>query len=98
MPRPKKELPNHAGGLYEVKITTGKTIDGKLIRKSFYSSISKEDARRQADQWRVGAEMGRSIQEAKCRQRHIHYHVFKYHYKAFKPILWASVAERYQAG
>ncbi|WP_418664381.1 tyrosine-type recombinase/integrase [Anaerotruncus massiliensis (ex Liu et al. 2021)] len=57
VPRPKKELPNHAGGLYEVKITTGKTIDGKLIRKSFYSSISKEDARRQADQWKIAREV-----------------------------------------
>lgn len=53
MPRPKKEQPNHAGGLYEVKITIGKTIDGKLIRKSFYSSISKADAREQAEKWKI---------------------------------------------
>ena len=57
MPRPKKELPNHADGLYEVKITTGKTLDGKLIRKSFYSSISKEDARQQADEWKIAREV-----------------------------------------
>ena len=52
MPRPKKEKPNH-GSLYEVKITIGRTLEGKLIRKSFYSAISKADAKRQADAWRV---------------------------------------------
>lgn len=57
MPRPKKEQPNHAGGLYEVKITTGKGLDGKLLRKSFYSAISKDDARRQADEWKVQREI-----------------------------------------
>lgn len=57
MPRPKKEQPNHAGGLYEVKITTGKTLEGRLIRKSFYSSVSKEDARRQANEWKIRQEV-----------------------------------------
>ena len=52
MPRPKKEKPNH-GNLYEVKITIGKTLDGKLIRKSFYSEISKADAKKQAEQWKI---------------------------------------------
>ena len=53
MPRPKKEKPNHTGGLYEVKITVGKTLQGKLIRKSFYSSVSKADAREQAEKWKI---------------------------------------------
>ena len=44
MGRPKKEAPNH-GGLYEVKVTIGKGIDGKTIRKSFYSPVSKRDAK-----------------------------------------------------
>lgn len=57
MPRPKKEQPNHAGGLYEVKITVGKTIDGKLIRKSFYSATSKADARAQAEQYKIDREV-----------------------------------------
>lgn len=57
MPRPKKEQPNHAGGLYEVKITVGKTIDGKLIRKSFYSTTSKADARAQAEQYKIDREV-----------------------------------------
>lgn len=57
MPRPKKEQPNHAGGLYEVKITVGKDINGRLRRKSFYSPISKADARRKADEWKLQREV-----------------------------------------
>ena len=57
MPRPKKEKPNRSDGLYEIKITIGKDINGKLKRKSFYSSISKDDARRQADKWKVEREV-----------------------------------------
>ena len=53
MPRPKKEAPNRKDGLYEVKITVGKRMDGTLIRKSFYSAISKADARAQAEAYRV---------------------------------------------
>lgn len=60
MPRPKKEQPNH-GDLYEVKITVGKTFDGKLIRKSFYSSISKADARTQAEQYKIEIEAAKLI-------------------------------------
>jgi integrase len=52
MGRPKKEQPNH-GNLYEVKITIGHTFDGKLIRKSFYSTISKADAKAKAEQYKV---------------------------------------------
>ncbi len=57
MARPKKEKPNRADGLYEVKITIGKKLDGKLIRKSFYSSISKEDAKKQAEEYKIQAEV-----------------------------------------
>lgn len=53
MGRPKKEKPNRADGLYEIKITIGKTLDGKYVRKSFYSSVSKDDARRQAEEWKI---------------------------------------------
>lgn len=56
MPRPPKEKPNH-GNLYEVKISVGKTMEGKLLRKSFYSPISKEDARRQAEEWKIQREV-----------------------------------------
>ena len=42
MGRPKKEKPNRKDGCYEIKITVGKSVDGSLIRKSFYSTKSKE--------------------------------------------------------
>lgn len=51
MPR-KKEKPNH-GNYFEVKITIGRDPTGKPIRKSFLSKISKADARRQADEYRI---------------------------------------------
>lgn len=57
MPRPKKAKPNRADGRYEVKITTRRALDGKPIRKSFYSEISKEDARRQAENWKIQREV-----------------------------------------
>ena len=43
MGRPKK--PNREDGRYEIKCTMVKDINGQLIRKSFYSYISKEDAK-----------------------------------------------------
>lgn len=52
MARPKKEKPN-ARGLYEVTISLGKDLTGKLIRKHFYSTISKEHARQKAEDWKV---------------------------------------------
>ena len=56
MPRPKKSKPNRPDGLYEVKVTIGKAFDGKPIRKSFYSSISKEDAQKKAEEYRIQQE------------------------------------------
>lgn len=53
MGRPKKEKPNHATGMYEVKVTVGHTFDGKPIRKSFYSSISKKAAKAKAEQYKI---------------------------------------------
>lgn len=53
MGRPKKDAPNHAGGLYEVKVTIGKDFDGRLIRKSFYSTVSKADAKAKAEQYKI---------------------------------------------
>ena len=53
MPRPRKQPPNRKDGLYEVKITLGRRLDGSLVRKSFYSSISKDDARKQAERYRI---------------------------------------------
>ncbi len=52
MGRPKKEKPNKQG-LYEVKVTIGKNFDGTLIRKSFYSTVSKADAKAKAEQYKI---------------------------------------------
>ena len=51
MARPKKEQPNRKDGLYEIKKTIGKDMYGRPIRKSFYSSTSKNDARKQAEEY-----------------------------------------------
>lgn len=53
MGRPKKEKPTRSDGMYEVKVTIGHDFDGKLIRKSFYSSISKADARAKAEEYKI---------------------------------------------
>lgn len=53
MARPKKSKPNRADGLYEKKVVIGHTIDGKPIRKSFYSSKSIEDAQRKGNEYIV---------------------------------------------
>ena len=42
---------------YEYKITLGKDINGTLIRKSFYSTKSKADARKKAEAFKVQYEM-----------------------------------------
>lgn len=52
MGRPKKDKPNKQR-LYEVKVTIGKNFDGTLIRKSFYSTISKADAKVKAEQYKI---------------------------------------------
>lgn len=57
MARPKKEKPARADGIYEVKVTIGHTLDGKLIRKSFYSSVSKADARAKAEEYKIKQEV-----------------------------------------
>lgn len=59
MPRPRKEKPNRSDQRYEVKITVGKTLDGKLRRKSFYSTVSKADAHAQAQAYLVAQEAAR---------------------------------------
>ena len=50
---PKKEKPNH-GKYFEHKAEIGMKYDGTPIRKSFYSLISKADAKKQADAYICG--------------------------------------------
>lgn len=54
---PRKKKPNRTDGRFEYKATIGKTIDGKLIRKSFYSSTSIADAKRQAEEYKIQQEV-----------------------------------------
>lgn len=58
MPKPKKR--------YEIKLTLGKDLDGNLIRKSFYSTKSKADAKRKADEFRVQYEMELCVGGSGC--------------------------------
>lgn len=53
MPRKKKKAPNRSDDRFEVKVTVGTRPDGSLIRKSFYSTISKTDAAKQAEEWKI---------------------------------------------
>lgn len=53
MSRPKKEKPNRSDGRYEVKVCVGENFDGTKIMKSFYSRISKEDAKAKAEQYKI---------------------------------------------
>ena len=49
MPKAKKR--------YEYKLNLGKGLDGSLLRKSFYSTKSKSDAKKKAEAYRVQYEM-----------------------------------------
>ena len=53
MGRPKKEKPTRSDGLYEIKATVGRRFDGTPIRKSFYSSVSKADAKAKAEKYKA---------------------------------------------
>lgn len=50
-------MPNAKKRRYEHKITLGADINGNLIRKSFYSTKSKADARKKAEAFKVQYEM-----------------------------------------
>lgn len=54
---------------YEYKITLGKDWQGKLIRKSFYSTKSRADAKRKAERYRASYEMSLLCGgEVQCKQ------------------------------
>lgn len=59
MARPKKEEFNRNDKRYEVKITIGKDIDGRCIQKSFYSTKSKDDAKKKGLEYLNALEHGR---------------------------------------
>lgn len=53
----RKKEQKRADGLYEYKATIGKDINGRAIRKSFYSSKSRADAKKKADEYRITREV-----------------------------------------
>lgn len=53
MPRKK---PTRKDNRYEYKITLGRDIHGKPLRKSFYSTVSLTDAKQKAEEYRVASE------------------------------------------
>lgn len=57
----RRKVNKRSDGRYEKKITVGKDIDGKPIRKSFYSMISQADADKQAEQYKLKVQAGTAI-------------------------------------
>lgn len=51
MGRPRKEKPTHSSGMYRYCKTIGHNFDGSAVKKVFYSSKSKADARRMAEEF-----------------------------------------------
>ena len=57
MPRPKKQAPSRPDGRYRYDLTIGTDLQGKRIRKTFYSTKSKADAKAKAEQWQVSQQV-----------------------------------------
>lgn len=58
MPKKKKR--------YEYKLNLGKDINGKLLRKSFYSTKSLTDAKKKAEEYRLRYEMDLCVTGNSC--------------------------------
>ena len=61
MPRKK---PTRKDKRFEYKITIGRNIHGKPLRKSFYSTVSLSDAKKKAEEYRVASEVSARTGEA----------------------------------
>lgn len=61
MPRKK---PTRKDNRYEYKLTLGRNIHGKPLRKSFYSTVSLSDAKKKAEEYRVASEVSARTGEA----------------------------------
>ena len=61
MPRKK---PTRKDNRYEYKLTLGRDIHGKPLRKSFYSTVSLTDAKQKAEEYRVASEVSARTGEA----------------------------------
>ena len=65
MPRKK---PTRKDNRYEYKLTLGRDIHGKPLRKSFYSTVSLADAKKKAEEFRVASEVSARTGEAFVRK------------------------------
>ena len=61
---PRRKQTKRSDNRYEYKCTIGKDIHGKPIRKSFYSTVSVDDAKRQAEEYRINLEVSARTGEA----------------------------------
>lgn len=50
-------MPSDEKHRYEYKITLGKDINGHLLRKSFYSTRSRADAKKKAEKFKANYEL-----------------------------------------
>lgn len=51
---------------FEYKLTLGKAVDGTLIRKSFYSTKCKADAKKKAEKYQIQYELEHCVGENSC--------------------------------
>lgn len=65
MPRKK---PTRKDNRYEYKLTLGRDIHGKPLRKFFYSTVSLADAKKKAEEFRVASEVSARTGEAFVRK------------------------------
>ena len=59
-----RKKPTRKDNRYEYKLTLGRDIHGKPLRKSFYSTVSLSDARKKAEEYRVASEVSARTGEA----------------------------------
>ena len=59
-----RKKPTRKDNRYEYKLTLGRDIHGKPLRKSFYSTVSLSDAKKKAEEYRVASEVSARTGEA----------------------------------
>lgn len=60
----RKKQTKRADNRFEYKSTIGKDIHGKAVRKSFYSTLSLADAKKQAEEYKIAQEVSARTGEA----------------------------------
>lgn len=60
---PRKKQTTRADGRFEYKIVLGKAFNGKIIRKSFYSTVSMRDAKKKAEEYMLAHAVAEQLGE-----------------------------------